>query len=102
MDIPEQIWSAIDAKDFLLATQLFLLAQHINYSLTFEVGDTNLASRYPIVSKQWGIINQFKSLLLNFCNDALQSIELSKEVSVWPLVFNTKVMNEKFHYLSVC
>ncbi|XP_032451954.1 conserved oligomeric Golgi complex subunit 1 isoform X1 [Nasonia vitripennis] len=81
MDIPEQIWSAIDSKDFLLATQLFLLAQHINYSLKFEIGDANLASRYPIVSKQWGIINQFKSLIFNFCNDALQSVHLSKELA---------------------
>lgn len=82
MDIPEQIWSAIDSKDFLLATQLFLLAQHINYSLKFEIGDANLASRYPIVSKQWGIINQFKSLIFNFCNDALQSVHLSIEVTL--------------------
>lgn len=27
--IPEQIWTAIDEKNFLRATQLFLLAQHI-------------------------------------------------------------------------
>lgn len=80
MDIPEHIWSAIDAKDFLLASQLFLLAQHINFSLTFEVGDGELAIRYPIVAKQWGIINQFKSLILNFCKDALKSIDLSAEV----------------------
>lgn len=82
MDIPEQIWSSIDAKDFLLATQLFLLAQHIHYSLKFEVGDENLATKYPIVSKQWGIINQFKSLIHSFCNDSLQSAELSKEVKI--------------------
>lgn len=80
MDIPEQIWSSIDSQNFLLATQLFLLAQHIHYSLTFEVGDENLAKKYPIVSKQWGIINQFKNLILSFCNDCLQSQELSKEV----------------------
>ena len=82
MDIPEQIWSAIDAKNFLLATELFLLAQHLNYSLAFEVGDFTLADKYPIVSKQWGNINQFKSLILNFCNDTLKSIELPKEVYI--------------------
>ncbi|XP_011499095.1 PREDICTED: conserved oligomeric Golgi complex subunit 1 [Ceratosolen solmsi marchali] len=81
MDIPEQIWSSIDTRNFLLASQLFLLAQHINYSLTFEVGDSNLSNKYPIVSKQWGIINQFKSLIMNFCEETLQSIELSEEVA---------------------
>ncbi|XP_014207402.1 conserved oligomeric Golgi complex subunit 1 isoform X2 [Copidosoma floridanum] len=80
MDIPEQIWSAIDDKNFLLATQLFLLAQHINYSLTFEVGD-DLPIKYPIVSKQWSIINQFKNLINTFCIESLQSIELSTETA---------------------
>lgn len=89
MDIPEQIWSSIDAQDYLLATQIFLLAQHIHYSLTFEVGDINLAKKYPIVSKQWGIINQFKNLILNFCNDSLQSQELTKEVSLCKIFFSS-------------
>ncbi|KAL7304408.1 hypothetical protein TKK_0003206 [Trichogramma kaykai] len=77
MDIPEQIWSAIDEKDFLVATQLFLIAQHIKFSLSFEVGEQDLTSKYPIVFKQWGIINQFKNLILTCCNDALLSVELT-------------------------
>lgn len=81
MDIPELIWSAIDSKDFLLASQLFLLAQHINYSLTIEEGEVNLLNKYPIVSKQWSIIDQFKNLIKNFCIDSLQSIELEIEVA---------------------
>jgi hypothetical protein len=87
MDIPEQIWLAIDVKNFLLASQLFLLAQHINYSLTFEVGDSNLSIKYPIVSKQWGVINQFKSLITNFCTDILKSIELTEEVKIQNFIY---------------
>ena len=82
MDIPEHIWSAIDNQHFLLATQLFKVAQHINYSLKFEVGNSELANKYPIVGKQWGIISQFKSVIFNECNDVLQCMELSKEVFI--------------------
>ncbi|KAJ8688562.1 hypothetical protein QAD02_024357 [Eretmocerus hayati] len=81
MDIPEQIWSAIDHKNFLLAAQLYLLAQHIHYSLAFEVGESTLAHRYPIVSKQWDIISQFKALILGLCNNTLQSTDLTIELA---------------------
>lgn len=80
MDIPEQIWSAVDSEDFLLAAQLFLFAQHINYSLRIEIGDSDLASKYPITLKQWGIISHFRSVILTGCNKSLQSLELSVEV----------------------
>ncbi|XP_015609799.1 conserved oligomeric Golgi complex subunit 1 isoform X2 [Cephus cinctus] len=79
MDIPEQIWSAIDARDFLLATQLYMLAQHVNYSLTFEIGNNELTNKYPIIAKQWGAISQFKNVILNGCIDLLQSLDLSAE-----------------------
>ncbi|XP_043472746.1 conserved oligomeric Golgi complex subunit 1 isoform X1 [Leptopilina heterotoma] len=79
MDIPEHIWSAVDSKDFLLATKVFKIAQHIHFSLKFEVGNAELTSNYPIVGKQWGIINQFKTIIFNGCNNLLQSLDLSKE-----------------------
>lgn len=100
MDIPEQIWSSIDAQDFLLATQLFLLAQHIHYSLTFEAGNENLAKKYPLVSKQWGIINQFKNLILNFCNDSLQFQDLPKEVSC-KMLFNSNLSKKCINFYSL-
>ncbi|KAK0180195.1 hypothetical protein PV327_005864 [Microctonus hyperodae] len=81
MDIPEYIWSAIDNKDFLRASQLFILAQHINYSLTFEVGQAVLAQKYPIVTKQWSIINNFRRIISEECNYTLQLLDLSSEVA---------------------
>jgi hypothetical protein len=30
MDIPEQIWSAVEKDDYILGAQLFLFARHIN------------------------------------------------------------------------
>ena len=80
MDIPEQIWSAIDNYDFLQATQYFLLAQYINYSMTFVIGSAELATEYPIVAKQWGVISQFKNSILSGINESLKSLDLETEV----------------------
>ncbi|XP_043265758.1 conserved oligomeric Golgi complex subunit 1 isoform X1 [Colletes gigas] len=79
MDIPQHIWSSIESKNLLFATQLYLVAQHINYSLLFEVGTTELSKKYQIVSKQWDIISQFKNIILNECYNILQSLDVQSE-----------------------
>lgn len=82
MDIPQHIWLSIERKDLLFATQLYLVAQHINYSLLFEVGGTDLSKKYPLVSKQWDVISQFKNIIINECNNILQSMDVCSEVSI--------------------
>lgn len=82
MDIPQYIWTSIEDQNLLLATQLYIIAQHINYSLMFEVGSVELARKYPIVSKQWDIISQFKTIISNECNNRLQSLDVSTIVSI--------------------
>ncbi|XP_020287464.1 conserved oligomeric Golgi complex subunit 1 isoform X2 [Pseudomyrmex gracilis] len=77
MDIPQYIWTSIENQNLLFATQLYIIAQHINYSLIFEVGSTELSRKYPIVSKQWDVISQFKSIISNECNRILQSLDVS-------------------------
>lgn len=87
MDVPQYIWSSIENKDLLFATQLYLIAQHINYSLLFEVGSTDLSIKYPIVSKQWDVINQFKNIILNKCNNVLQSLDVQPGVSIYFILY---------------
>ncbi|XP_067206768.1 conserved oligomeric Golgi complex subunit 1 isoform X2 [Linepithema humile] len=77
MDIPQYIWRNIENQNLLFATQLFIIAQHINYSLMFEVGSTELSNKYPIVLKQWDVIMQFKTIISNECNKILQSLDVS-------------------------
>ncbi|XP_011143993.1 conserved oligomeric Golgi complex subunit 1 isoform X2 [Harpegnathos saltator] len=77
MDIPQYIWTSIETQNLLFATQLYIIAQHINYSLMFEIGSTELFRKYPIVSKQWDIITQFKNIICNECNKILQSLDVS-------------------------
>lgn len=82
MDIPEYIWTSIENQNLLFATQLYIIAQHINYSLTFEIGSTELSRKYPIVLKQWDIVAQFKNIISNECNKILQSLDVSTIVSI--------------------
>ncbi|XP_023288595.1 conserved oligomeric Golgi complex subunit 1 isoform X2 [Orussus abietinus] len=79
MDVPEKIWTAIDSKNILLATQLFILAQHLQYSLKLEVGDEELLNKYPIVTEQWKSISQFKTVIPKECNRILLSSDLLPE-----------------------
>lgn len=80
IDIPEHVWSAIDDKNFLRASQLFILAQHIHYSVTFEVGQPILMQKYPLVSKQWCIMNNFRNIITEESKQTLQSLDLSADV----------------------
>ncbi|XP_032688873.1 conserved oligomeric Golgi complex subunit 1 isoform X2 [Odontomachus brunneus] len=77
MDIPQYIWTSIETQNLLFATQLYIIAQHINYGLMFEIGSTELFRKYPIVSKQWDVITQFKNIICNECNKILQSLDVS-------------------------
>jgi len=82
MDIPQYIWTSIENQNLLFATQLYIIAQHINYSLMFEVGSTELSRKYPIVAKQWDVITQFKNIISNECNNILQSLDVSATVGI--------------------
>ena len=46
MDIPERIWNAIEAKEFVTATKFYLFARHIHTNLTFH-HEENLGKSYP-------------------------------------------------------
>lgn len=73
---------SIENQNLLFATQLYIIAQHINYSLMFELGNTELFHKYPIVSKQWDIIAQFKNIISNECNKILQSLDVLTIVGI--------------------
>ncbi|XP_074110677.1 conserved oligomeric Golgi complex subunit 1 [Cotesia typhae] len=81
MDIPEYIWSAIDDRDLLKASQLFILAQHIHYTLILQVGHNPMKSKFPVVIKQWSSISNFRRIISEECNHTLKSIDLSPELA---------------------
>lgn len=72
MDFPEKIWSSVDCQDYLKATQLYLLARHINTSLHLDSRrSSDVISWFPVLSRQWTAISHFKSTILQGCRSLL-------------------------------
>ncbi|GAB6032443.1 Golgi transport complex subunit 1, variant 2 [Chamberlinius hualienensis] len=75
VDIPSKIWVCIESGDLLNAAQLYMFAQHVHTNLELELKEKNELSspRFGIVSRQWTSIVQFKSFILNYCNEVIRS-----------------------------
>ncbi|RUS88515.1 hypothetical protein EGW08_003691, partial [Elysia chlorotica] len=72
MDFPEKIWSSVDCQDYLKATQLYLLARHINTSLHLDSRrSSDVIKWFPVLSRQWTAISHFKSTILQGCRALL-------------------------------
>lgn len=85
MDIPEQIWSAVEGGNYILGAQLFLFACHINTGLQLNSGVDDVLNSskvmlwFPVISRQWSTINHFQNAILIGCQNMLQSHTLSPE-----------------------
>ncbi|CAL1527327.1 unnamed protein product [Lymnaea stagnalis] len=76
MDIPEKIWSSVDGQEYLKATQLYLLARHINASLHLDSQlSADIISWFPVLTRQWAAISHFKSTILLGCRSLLEDTE---------------------------
>ncbi|KAM9745895.1 conserved oligomeric Golgi complex subunit 1 isoform 2-T2 [Menidia menidia] len=68
LDIPERIWSAMEASQYLQATQLYLLCCHLQGQLQLEPGAGGLYSpvlaRFPILVRQVATTGLFRSTIL--------------------------------------
>ena len=79
MDIPEYIWSNIENKNLIFASQLYIIGRFIYHDLLFEKGNHDLENKYLIASKQWDVIKRFENIILNECNNVLQSLTVQAE-----------------------
>jgi len=85
MDIPEQIWSAVEKEDYILGAQLFLFARHINTGLQLHAGVDDILNAgkvmmwFPVISRQWGAISHFQDAILFRSQNMLQSHSISPE-----------------------
>ncbi|CAH1796613.1 unnamed protein product [Owenia fusiformis] len=82
LDMPEKIWSAMDDDQYLCATQLFLLARHINTSLQLDSQQSvRINTWFPVLSRQWAAISQFKTTILQGCRQLLKACD-TKESTI--------------------
>ncbi|KAK7465202.1 hypothetical protein BaRGS_00037631 [Batillaria attramentaria] len=76
LDMPEKIWSSVDSGDYLTATQLYLLARHVNTSLRLDgQRSSNVLSWFPVLTRQWAAISHFKTTILQGCRAVLADTE---------------------------
>nr|XP_049702682.1 conserved oligomeric Golgi complex subunit 1-like [Helicoverpa armigera] len=90
MEIPEKIWTSIESEDYVKATQLFILARHINTGLQLQIGGKNvkpgMQSLQRLVQQQWNSIANFNQTIIDVCRQKLQDVEISVEVACSCLV----------------
>nr|CAD7457115.1 unnamed protein product [Timema tahoe] len=85
VDIPEQIWSALEQEDFILAAQLFLFARHISTGLQLQgsteegIDSQKVVQWFPVIVRQWSTISHFLHTILEGCQRTLQSHQLSPQ-----------------------
>lgn len=80
LTLPEQIWSAIDEKDYLLGAQLFLFATHLHLGLEVSSNSQAITKKYPVLNKQWEVITSCKKVLIDGACDDLKAIDIPHQV----------------------
>ncbi|ELU03987.1 hypothetical protein CAPTEDRAFT_219346 [Capitella teleta] len=80
LDMPEKIWHALEDCSFLQASQLFLLARHINTSLQSDSQQAaKIGTYFPVLARQWAAIGHFRTTILQITAECLCSILLLED-----------------------
>lgn len=90
LEIPERIWSAMEASQYLQATQLYLLCCHLHSLLQLEATAGGLYSpvltRFPILVRQVATTGHFRSTILLDSRSLLQGRAVSDQAIAEALV----------------
>ncbi|XP_053611473.1 conserved oligomeric Golgi complex subunit 1 isoform X2 [Plodia interpunctella] len=85
LEIPEKIWTSIEVEDYVKATQLFIMARHINTGLKLQMGGTSakpeMQSIWRLVQQQWNSISNFNQTIIDVCREKLQDVDITVEVA---------------------
>ncbi|XP_057570849.1 conserved oligomeric Golgi complex subunit 1 isoform X2 [Hippopotamus amphibius kiboko] len=68
LEIPEKIWSSMEASQYLRATQLYLLCCHLHKLLQLDSSSSRYSpvlSRFPILVRQVAAASHFRSTILH-------------------------------------
>ncbi|XP_034394856.1 conserved oligomeric Golgi complex subunit 1 isoform X2 [Cyclopterus lumpus] len=90
LEIPERIWSAMEASQYLQATQLYLLCCHLHSLLQLEAATGGLYSpvlaRFPILVRQVATTGHFRSTILLDSRSLLRGRAVSDQAIAEALV----------------
>ncbi|KAJ2964423.1 hypothetical protein NQZ79_g646 [Umbelopsis isabellina] len=81
VDVPEQIWHALESDQYLEASRLYLLAKMVYKNLLVEEGvPFVVVDTFPVVQKQWDAISQFKNHILQRAESYLKNTTCSAQL----------------------
>ncbi|XP_068192956.1 conserved oligomeric Golgi complex subunit 1 isoform X2 [Antennarius striatus] len=90
LEIPERIWSAMEASQYLQATQLYLLCCHLHALLQLDATAgghyTPVLARFPILVRQVATTGHFRSTILLDSKSLLQGRAVSDQAIAEALV----------------
>ncbi|CAJ1075356.1 conserved oligomeric Golgi complex subunit 1 isoform X1 [Xyrichtys novacula] len=90
LEIPERIWSAMEASQYLQATQLYLLCCHLHSLLQLEAATgghySPVLARFPILVRQVATTGHFRSTILMDSRSLLQGRAVSDQAIAEALV----------------
>ncbi|XP_029365085.1 conserved oligomeric Golgi complex subunit 1 isoform X2 [Echeneis naucrates] len=90
LEIPERIWSAMEASQYLQATQLYLLCCHLHSLLQLDTATgghySPILARFPILVRQVAITGHFRSTILLDSRSLLQGRAVSDQAIAEALV----------------
>ena len=84
--LPEQIWAAVEAGSWAAAAELYLVAQHVHTGLAADQGagvtHDKVAAWFPVISRQWAVLQQLHTSLVAGCRTQLAAEQLTAEPAV--------------------
>ncbi|KAM7386207.1 hypothetical protein PAMA_009037 [Pampus argenteus] len=90
LEIPERIWSAMEASQYLQATQLYLLCCHLHSQLQLEAATgghySPVLARFPILVRQVATTGHFRSTILLDSRSLLRGRAVSDQAIAEALV----------------
>lgn len=90
LEIPERIWSAMEASQYLQATQLYLMCCHLHHLLQLEATTAGLYSsvlvRFPILIRQVATTEHFRAAILLDSRSLLRGRAVSDQAIAEALV----------------
>ncbi|XP_054891119.1 conserved oligomeric Golgi complex subunit 1 isoform X2 [Poeciliopsis prolifica] len=89
LEIPERIWSSMEAAQFLQATQLYLLCCHLHSLLQLEAAGglySPVLARFPILVRQVATTGHFRSAILLDSRSLLRGRAVSDQAIAEALV----------------
>lgn len=79
VDAPEQIWSSVEANDYLKATLLYTRAEQAHSRLVHNPAFAQLLKSIPLMPRQWSLISQFPSEIRQNARAQLQKSGVSPQ-----------------------